>query len=150
MNSIIENNGKKSGRDNGSSNRINNENRGGFEETKVYRDLNTRINAERNRLEKQRVMSNQRVGQSSSQNRSTQAGNGQISSQQRPQQRNQQNRNNPSGQRNPNAQRKPKRKTPMQKFTSFIGKTLAVISTTILAIFLALVLMIFLMMHIQL
>lgn len=147
MNSIIENNGKKSGRDKGSSNRINNENRGSFEETKVYRDLNTRINAERNRLERQRVMSNQRVGQSSSQNRSTQARNDQMNSQQRPQQRNQQNRNNPSGQRNPNAQRKPKRKTPMQKFTSFIGKTLAVISTTILAIFLALVLMIFLICH---
>lgn len=117
MNSIIDNKGVKNRGTSNSSDRIDNEDTRRFEQTKVYRDLNTRVNEEKKRLERERAMANQRVAQS------------------------------PKGQKNPNAQKTVKRKTPIQKFTSFIGKILAVISTTILAVFIALVLMIFLICH---
>lgn len=111
MNSILENDRKRA-----QNNERENYN---FEATRVYRDLNTSVRAERDRVNKSRYnYSNKRTTSNSPRNSSTN-----------------------------NRNRKPKKKSPIQKVGSFIGKTLAVISTTILAIFIALVLMIFLICH---
>lgn len=101
----------------------NNENENySFETTRVYKDLSSNVRAERDRISKSQYDYT----------------NGRARTEQRTSQRN--NIGN-------NRKKIVKKKTPIQKVGSFIGKTLAVVSTTVLAIFIALVLMIFLICH---
>ena len=175
MNSILDN-GKK-GAQNNSREREN------FEATRIYRDLGTRVRAERDRINRTQSSSSQRRGyerssmersslsrydstrgSSATRNESARSSSARPNSTMNGQPRYNSPRSKSSiyeerransirygeqrnGQNPNNIKRKVKKQTPIQKLGSFIGKTLAVISTTILAIFLALVLMIFLICH---